>query len=186
MENMRRAIQIFVVCLLILCGACAFAEGLFGSDIDLSVYPSEEWKSDYNDYVGDVVLKDVSAYFDSELKNEIGIIPAYTSVTLDATYTLLTGYAPQEFAVCCVVDYYEQPCFISSTALLGDITGQTFENVTVPMGTAVYKRPEAGSETEVLSKKTDVDIIKEYNGWILIREDESDYGLFGFIRKGDE
>ena len=182
---MRRAIQIFVVCLLILCGACASAEGLFGSDIDLSVYPGEEWKSDYNDYMGDVVLIDAVAYSDSELKNEIGIIPAYTSVTLDATYTLLTGYAPQEFAVCCVVDYYEQPCFISSTALLGDITGQTFENVTVPVGTAIYKRPEAGNQTEVLSKNTDVDIIKEYNGWILIREDESNYGLFGFIRKGD-
>jgi len=182
---MRRAIQIFVVCLLILCGACAFAEGLFGSDIDLSVYPSKEWKSDYNDYMGDVVLKDAAAYSDSEMTNKIGTIPAYTAVTLDATYTLLTGYAPQEFAVCCVVDYYEQPCFISSTALLGDITGRSFENVTMPMGTPIYKQPVAGSETTALSQDTNVDIIKEHSGWVLIREYESDYCLLGFIRKGN-
>ena len=182
---MKRAIQICAVCLMILCGACAFSEGVFGSDIDLSVYPGEEWKSDYNDYMGDVVLKDAVAYSDSEMKNEIGRIPAYTAVTLDATYTLLTGYAPQEFAVCCVVDYFEQPCFISSATLLGDITERNFENRTVHTGTDVYKRPEEGSETTVLSQDTDVDIIKEYNGWVLIRENESDYGLFGFIREGD-
>ena len=182
---MKRAIQIFAVCLMILCGACAFADGIFGSDIDLNVYPGEEWKSNYNDYTGDVVLKDVTAYSDSEMKNEIGSIPAYTTVILDATYTLLTGYAPQEFAICCVVDYYEQPCFISSSVLLGDITEQNFENRTLPTGTVVYKRPETDSETTVLTQDTDVDIIKEYNGWTLIREDETDYGVFGFIREGD-
>lgn len=84
-----------------------------------------------------------------------------------------------------MVDYFEQPCFISSATLLGDITERTFENRTVPAGTVVYKHPETSKETTALYQDTDVDIIKEYNGWVLIRENESDYGLFGFIRKGD-
>ena len=58
------------------------AENKHDGDTDLSAYPGEEWKSDYNDYMGDVVLKDAAAYSDSEMKNVIGTIPAYTAVTL--------------------------------------------------------------------------------------------------------
>jgi len=164
-------------------GIPAFLDG--ADDIDLSVYPGEEWKSDYNDYAGYVIREETAAYSDKEMTVQIGTVPAYTAVKVDCTYTLLTGYEPSEFAICCVVDYFDAPCYISTTFLMDNDAEDDYEYKALPQGATVYQRPDTESRATILTKQTNIEMIKEHQGWVLIRELESDYNLYAFVPKAD-
>lgn len=160
-----------------------FLDGV--DDIDLSVYPGEEWKANYNDYMGYVIKADTPAYSDKEMTVQIGTVPAYTAVKVDCTYTLLTGYEPSEFAICCVVDYFDAPCYISTTFLMDNDAEDDYEYKALPQGATVYQRPDTESRATILTKQTNIEMIKEHQGWVLIRELESDYNLYAFVPKAD-
>ena len=137
-----------------------------------------------HDYHGAVVMKDAIVYANGRMADQVATIPAYTAIRLDKVYEPLAVYWPYGPAtITSVADYSEGPCYIYSDVLLGDISDQVFDSRTLPEGTIFYQRPDTNSHQMVLPKETNVDIIQEYQGWILIRERETKAQLYGFIKE---
>lgn len=141
-------------------------------------------------YAADITIKEATTYADGSLTLPVGTIPAYTAILIDAidvtgdhdvNWTIDDGAYPNTKA-CKVVNYGDASVFVDSSALWGSMKiNPDWTYTTFPKGTILYQRPDIGSASVELEKDTKVAIIKEKDGWCLIRANKKDLDPYFFV-----
>ena len=134
----------------------------------LAMFPEE-----FDGYCPAVVKKESKIYSDKSLKHSIGIIPGSTAVNV-------TPYT--DSSSCKISNYGGQTCYIASSALWGiNTVDPNWAYLTLDKTVKGYQRPDPLSASVVLEAKTRIAVVKENNGWYLIRAVKGDNDSYFFV-----
>lgn len=130
---------------------------------------------EFDGYCPAVVKKESKIYSDKSLKHSIGTIPGSTAVNA-------TPFT--DSSACKISNYGGQTCYIASSALWGiNTVDPNWVYRTLNKTVKGYQRPDPLSASVELKVKTKIAVVKENNGWFLIRAVKSNNDSYFFVQE---